>query len=91
MMRYAVVSSGLGNTIVDTAPTTLRGVIALTAGTAAFTIYDDTADPPTGQKLYASPATVALGFLPGWTDIPCMNGIVVHNVLLGAELLVIYD
>jgi len=45
MMRYAVVSSGLGNTIVDTAPTTLRGVIALTAGTAAFTIYDDTADP----------------------------------------------
>ena len=90
-MRYKVVATGNADTVVESAPTILRGVIVLTAGTAGFQVFDDSATPVNGQKIYGSLASLALGVVSPWVDIPCTTGIVVHNSLLGAELLVIYD
>jgi hypothetical protein len=90
-MRYKVVPTGAGDTVVEIAPTVCRGVVILTAGTAGFSIFDDNATPVNGQKVYGSIASLALGALSPWTDIPCTTGIVLRNTLLGAEVLVVYD
>jgi hypothetical protein len=63
-------------------------IVVTTAGTAAFTVFDNTA--ASGNVLFASPATTSLGTVFD-LSAPAQNGITIVNVASGPALAVSFN
>jgi NADPH-dependent curcumin reductase CurA len=83
----AFIASGSSTTTIKRSAGRVCRISIITAGTAAFTIFDNTAG--SGNVLYVSPATTSVGIID--LQIPAQLGITIVNVVSGPALGVSFD
>jgi hypothetical protein len=84
----AAIASGASTTTLKTGPARLCRIVITTAGTASFTVFDNTAG--SGTVLFASTATTTLGTVYD-IQMPAQIGITVVNQASGAAFTVSFN
>lgn len=81
----AAIATGSSTTTIKNGPGRLCRIVITAAGTAAFTVYDNTAG--SGTALFVSPTSTSVGTIYD-LQMPAMVGITVVNVASGPAITV---
>jgi hypothetical protein len=84
----AFIPTGANTTTIKKAPGRLCRIVITTAGTAAFTIFDNTAG--SGSVLFVSPAATSVGQVID-LQTPAQTGITIVNVASGPAFAVSFN